>query len=106
MRNVAGAELRLPSTALIAAFPGVPTADAGTMAVNCVALTNVVVSGVPLKVITVVAVKPEPFTVRVKLALPATILFGDSVVIVICGIADITKGILFEPRLPELVTVT
>ena len=52
------------------------TAEAGTKAATCVAETNVVAKAVPLKLITVLPMKPVPFTVRVKPALPAMAVLG------------------------------
>ena len=51
---------------------------AGTAAVNCVALTNVVVSAAPFHCTTEPETKPEPFTVMVNAPAPATAVDGDS----------------------------
>jgi hypothetical protein len=52
-------------------FPDVAISGAVIAAVTCVALTNVVVTAVPLKFTTDVETKPVPFTVSVK-AVPPT----------------------------------
>lgn len=49
---------------------------AGTEAVSCVALTIVVASAVPFHWTTAPDANPVPFTVRVKAAPPAEVVFG------------------------------
>ena len=49
---------------------------AGMVAANCVALTKLVVSGVPLKSTVEPLTKPLPVAVMVVLPLPATAEFG------------------------------
>ena len=78
------------SLAQIAQSKGKTAADviaaAGTAAVNCVELTNVVVGIVPPKLTIEVVIKLAPLMVRVKpAALPATALVGDIAVIVGTG---------------------
>ena len=75
------------------------TATAGTAAVSCVADTNVVTKAVPLKLTPVPLIKPVPFTVKVKPALPATAVLGVRLVIVGTGFGTITV------KLPGLVPV-
>jgi hypothetical protein len=54
-------------------------------AVTCDELTKIVVLLVPFHCTVAPETKPEPFTVRVKAALPAVALFGESVVTVGLG---------------------
>jgi hypothetical protein len=76
-------------------------------AVNCVALTNVVVLGLPLKFTTEVETKFVPFTVSVKVAPPFTALAGESDVMVGTGLFT-ANGELAERPPPGagFVTVT
>ena len=62
--------------------PAVAMSAARIVAVTCVALTNAVVLGAPLKVTVAPLTKPVPFTVSVNPAPPAVALVGESVVIV------------------------
>ena len=55
-------------------------------AVNCVALTKVVVLAAPLNFTTEVETNPVPFTVRVKAAPPAVALVGEREVAVGAGL--------------------
>ena len=59
------------------AVPAVAISAAVIAAVNCVALTNVVVLAAPLNFTTDVDTNPVPFTVRVKAAPPAVALVGE-----------------------------
>jgi hypothetical protein len=59
-------------------------AAAGMAAVNCVALTNVVVRGAPPKLTIEAATKFVPLIVSVNAAPPATALFG--MIVVIAGV--------------------
>ena len=68
------------------AVPAVAISAAVTAAVNCVALTNVVVLAAPLNFTTEVDTKPVPFTVRVKAAPPAVALAGEREVSVGAGL--------------------
>jgi len=61
----------------MAAVPAAVILVAGTIAVNCVALTYVVVSVFPPHFITELLIKPVPFTTNVKLAPPANAALGD-----------------------------
>ena len=68
------------------AVPAVAISAAVIAAVNCVALTNVVVLAAPLNFTTDVDTKPVPFTVRVKAAPPAVALVGEREVSVGAGL--------------------
>jgi hypothetical protein len=68
------------------AVPAVAISAAVIAAVNCVALTNVVVLAAPLNFTTEVDSKPVPFTVRVKAAPPAVALVGEREVAVSAGL--------------------
>ena len=71
-----------------------------------VALTKVVVRGVPLKLTTAPLTKFVPVTAKVKAAEPATAVDGARVVAVGMGGAVMVKGSAFEVPPPEgLVTV-
>ncbi len=56
--------------------------EAGMAAVSCVELTNVVAGAAPPKLTIEAATKFVPLIVSVKAAPPATVLFGEMVVIV------------------------
>jgi hypothetical protein len=68
------------------AVPAVAISAAVIAAVNCVALTKVVVLGAPLNFTTDVETKPVPLTVRVKAAPPTVALFGEREVAVGAGL--------------------
>ena len=68
------------------AVPAVAISAAVIAAVNCVALTNVVVLVAPLNFTTDVDTKPVPLTVRVKAAPPAVALVGEREVAVGAGL--------------------
>ena len=83
--NVAPVDVPPPGagfTTVIVAAPPVEISDAVTAAVNCVALTKVVVSDVVLNFTTAPVTKLVPFTVNVNAAPPVIAEVGDSVVIV------------------------
>ena len=80
-------------------MPTVATAEAGTKAATCVADTYVVASAVPLKLTTVVLIKPVPLTVSVKPALPAVAVLGVRLVMVGAVFGTITV------KVPVLVAV-
>lgn len=87
--KVTGLEVPPPGAGLVTvtvAGPAVETAVAGIEAVSCVELMKVVGSAVPLKLTTEVLMKPVPFTVNGKAAEPATVLDGESEVIVGAGL--------------------
>jgi len=60
----------------ICTVPGVVKFDAGTGAVSCVPLTNVVVRAVPFHRISAPETKPAPFAVIVKPCAPALTVLG------------------------------
>jgi hypothetical protein len=96
MVNVKGSEVPPPGEGLVAvtaAVPAVAMAAAGIAAVNCVALTNVVVRATPAKFTTELATKFVPFTVRVKAAPVATALVGEVVVIVGVGLDPLGEAV-------------
>ena len=68
------------------AVPAVAISAAVMAAVNCVALTNVVVLAAPLNFTTDVDTNPVPLTVRVKAAPPAVALVGEREVAVGAGL--------------------
>ena len=68
------------------AVPAVAISAAVMAAVNCVALTNVVVLAAPLNFTTDVDTKPVPLTVSVKAAPPAVAPVGDREVAVGAGL--------------------
>jgi hypothetical protein len=59
-----------------AAVPPAETSVAEIAAVSWLELTNIVVLLLPFQLMTELEIKPEPFTVRVKPALPAATLEG------------------------------
>jgi hypothetical protein len=60
------------------ALPTAATSADGIVAASCVLLRNVVARGLPFQFTTDADVKPDPFTVSVNPAPPATVLDGDS----------------------------
>ncbi|MGA2723439.1 MAG: hypothetical protein ABSG79_13635 [Bryobacteraceae bacterium] len=101
--NTAVFEVTPPgSTTAILTVPAEAIRPASTDAVNCVALTNVVGSVVPLHCTTAPETNPLPFTVSVKAAPPAGATFGLR--LVIDGGALIVKGAPVDVT-PPLVTV-
>src|SRR5262249_20432840 len=69
-------------TTVIEAEPAETIREAGTVAVSCVPLTNVVVSGLPFHLTVEPETKLVPFTVNANCALPAVAQVGLSEVIV------------------------
>ena len=67
----------VPEKTVIFAVPAVATMAEPTEAVNCVALTNVVVSAIPFQLTIDPLMKLEPFIVSIKAGEPAFILVGD-----------------------------
>jgi hypothetical protein len=67
---------------------------AAMAAVNCVELTNVVASADPPKLTIEAATKFVPLIVNVKAAPPATLMFGEIVVIVGGGIRSAGYGLI------------
>jgi hypothetical protein len=83
------ADVPPPGAGFVTVTPSVPAvAISGAVieAVTCVASTNVVVLGVPLKFTTEPETKPVPFTVSVKAEAPAIALVGESEVIAGAGL--------------------
>jgi hypothetical protein len=75
-----------PFVTVTVAVPAVAISAPVIAAVNCVALTNVVVLAAPLNFTTDVDTNPVPLTVRVKAAPPAVALVGESEVSVGAGL--------------------
>ena len=78
-------EVPPPGAGLVTVTAGVPVEAmlaAGMAAVNCVELTKVVAGADPPKLTIEAATKFVPLIVSVKAAPPATVLFGEIVVIV------------------------
>jgi hypothetical protein len=80
--NVAGAEIPEAVVTVMLAVPTLAIKLAGTLAVNCVALTNVVVSPVVPHCTVAVVVKFAPFTVNVNPGPPAVAELGLKLLIV------------------------
>jgi hypothetical protein len=109
-----GAGLMVKATAFEVTGPGFTTVTltattvaiwaALTWAVNCVALTKVVVSGVAFQFTTAAGSKPVPFTVRVNPGPPAVAELGLRLVIVGPGL--MVKATALEVTGPGLTTVT
>jgi hypothetical protein len=104
--NVTEFDVPPPGVGLVTVTGGVPVlamSVARIEAVNCVALTNVVTLATLLKFTTDVETKPDPFTVKVNAAPPATALAGESEVIAGVGFAAPTttvKSLAVLPALP------
>lgn len=86
---------------LICADPGCAIAEAGTVAVTCVALPKVVLKGVPFNDTTAPETKPVPFTVRINAALPAFTVAGEMLVITGAGVPMVNDS-AFETTPPTL----
>ena len=69
-------------TAVIVAVPGVPIRLEDTVAVNCVAFTNVVGKVEPFQLTTVAELNPVPVTISAKVDPPAATVLGLSELIV------------------------
>ena len=94
-------EVPAPGAGLVTVTAGVPVEAmlaAGMAAVNCVELTNVVAGADPPKLIIEPATKFVPLIVSVKAALPATLLFGEIVVIVGVGLDPLDDGLVPPPH--------
>jgi hypothetical protein len=88
-------EVPPPGAGLVTVTPSISTeaiAVAGMAAVNCVALTNVVVAAIPPKLTIEAAMKFVPLIVRVKAALPTAALLGEIVVMVGAGLDPFDGG--------------
>jgi hypothetical protein len=113
--NVTGLDVAPPPqelgfTTVIEAVPAVAMSDAGTVAVSCVAETNVVASGVPFQFTVEVETKLVPFTVNVNCPSPAVAQVGLSELIVGLALIVITKVALavlqgLAPLLAVMVTL-
>ena len=82
-------EVPPPGAGFVTETEKLPTATmsaAVIAAVTCVALTNVVVLALPLKLTVAPLTKPVPLTMRVKAAPPTVVPVGESVVIVGTGL--------------------
>jgi hypothetical protein len=104
-------EVPPPGAGLVTVTGTVPAeamAAAGMAAVNCVALTNVVVRVVPPKLTNEVDTKFVPLTVRVKAEPPVAALFGEMEVIDGTRLPTVVKLTVFEVPPPGagFVTVT
>src|SRR5947207_2937648 len=90
-------EVTPPETTLTLALLAVTIRPAGTSAVNCVGLTNVVFKAVPFHCTVDDAAKPTPLIVNVSCGPPAGARFG--LIESIAGPADTAKGKLGEVRI-------
>jgi hypothetical protein len=89
MVKLIGLEMPPPGAGLVTVTAGAPveaTLAAGMTAVNCEEPPNVVATADPPKLTMEAAMKFVPLIVRMKAALPATVLFGEIVVIVGVGL--------------------
>ena len=91
-------------TTVTDAVPAVKTSVAGTVAVNCVALTKIVVSGVPFHCTTDPFTKLLPFTVRVNAKSPPVAKVGVSEVGKGKGLGAIMFSVKIGEVLPEKLT--
>jgi len=111
--NVAGVDVapaHVGFTTVIEAVPAVAMRAAGTMAVSCVAETNVVASGLPFQLTVEPETKLVPFTVNVNCTPPAGAHVGLSALIVGLALIVITKVALavlqgLAPLLALMVTL-
>jgi hypothetical protein len=88
-------EVPPPGAGLVTVTAGVPVEAmlaAGMAAVNCVELTKVVAGVDPPKLTIEPATKFVPLIVSAKAPLPATLLFGEIVVIVGVGLDPMDGG--------------
>lgn len=93
-----GLEVPPPGAGFVTVTADVPVEsmlEAGMAAVNCVELTNVVAGAAPPKLTIEDATKFVPLIVSVKVAPPATALFGEIVVTVGVGLG-VGVGLTFE----------
>ena len=81
VKVTAGGEVCPESTTVTEAVPAEAMSDAGTVVVNCPALTKVVVRALPFQVILAALVKPAPLTVRRNAGPPAVALCGTMLLI-------------------------
>ena len=109
MVNVAAPEFVAQVPTVTEAVPGVAMSAAGTVAVSCVAETNVVASGLPFQFTVEVETKFVPFTVSVNCGPPAPVQFGLSELIVAVLLMVMTRvpvALLQEPAPFRAVMVT
>ena len=102
--NVCAFDVAPQLTTVIEAVPAVAMRAAGTVAVSCVAETNVVVSAVPFQFTAEIAAKFVPLTVNVNPRPPAVAQVGLSELIV--GGAMIVNVTGFDAEPVEFLTVT
>jgi hypothetical protein len=87
-------------TTVMEAVPGVAIRAAGTVAVTCVAETNVVASGLPFQFTVEPEMKFVPFTVSVNCGPPAAVQVGLSEVVVGLLLIVITRIALALLQVP------
>src|SRR5579862_8860441 len=95
MVKLIASEVPPPGAGLVTVTAGVPVEAmlaAGMAAVNCVELTKEVERADPPKLTIEAATKFVPLIVSVKAAPPATVLFGEMVVIVGVGLDPLDVG--------------
>ena len=94
-------------TTVTLAVPGAVTSEAGTLAVNCVLETKVVVRAVPFQLMVASLTKLVPVAVRVNWPLPAAIELGEMLVSVGAGLLMVkVKALEVPPPGAGLTTVT
>ena len=101
-------EVPPPGAGLVAVTCKLPPralSAAGTVAVNCVALTNVVASALPLKLTAAPETKFAPVTVKIEMAAPELACAGDKDVIVGMGLFTVTVVVAVTAVPAALVTV-
>jgi hypothetical protein len=102
--NVSVFDVPPPGVGLITSTDAMPKnarSLAGTLAVNCVALTNVVASAAPFQCATELAMKFVPVRVNVNPTLPALAEFGESEVSVGTGFAALIVNVNAFDVVPE-----
>jgi len=102
--NVFAFDVAAQLTTVTEAVPAVATRAAGTVAVSCVAETNVVANAVPFQFTVEIAAKFVPFTVNVNPGPPAVAHVGLSELMV--GGATIVNVTEFDAEPVEFFTVT
>ena len=102
--NVCAFDVAPQLTTVTEALPAVAMREAGTVAVSCVAETNVVVSAVPFQFTVEIAAKFVPLTVNVNPGPPAVAQVGLSELMV--GDAMIVNVTGFDAEPVEFLTVT
>ena len=102
--NVCAFDVAAQLTTVTEAVPAVAIRAAGTVAVSCVAETNVVANAVPFQFTVEIAAKFVPFTVNVNPGPPAVAQVGLSELMV--GGATIVNVTEFDAEPVEFFTVT